>query len=175
MQSFLTVVVYECLDRKLCVTAILIDLEKAFDTVNHRLLTQKLYYTGIRGTPNKLIGNYLNGRMLRVKNGNFFSNFEQINIGIPQGSILGPLLFILYINDVVNASRSFDYTLYADDTTLLASHKLSDGLVDSVSSELSKIEDWTAGSRLSLNKKKTQLIDFSKRPNASSRNILFGN
>ena len=77
---------------------------------------------------------------------------------------------------MVNASKSFDYTLYADDTTLLASHNLSNGLVDTASSELSKFEDWTVCSRLSLNKKKTQLINFSNRhSSSSSESNIFGN
>ena len=97
---------------------IYIDLSKAFDTLNHNILLDKLYYYGIRGTPLKLIKNYLADRHQFVEFRHVKSNMQKVSTGIPQGSILGPLLFLIYINDFPLASRHFDFIMYADDTTL---------------------------------------------------------
>ena len=99
------------LDKKDITCAIFLDLAKAFDSVNHKILLQKLKKYGIRGIPLKLMESYLSNRWQYVKLNNKSSNLERIEIGIPQGSILGPLLFLLYINDLPNASIFFCQTL----------------------------------------------------------------
>ena len=100
---------------------IFIDLRKAFDTVNHGILLNKLVCYGIRGIAASWFHSYLCNRLQRVRVGSKLSKYKTINIGIPQGSILGPLLFLLYINDMPNISNSLKFTLFADDTTLALS------------------------------------------------------
>ena len=102
---------------------ILLDFAKAFDTVNHEILLDKLQYYGIRGTALKWFQSYLNDRLQCTEIGNTQSDLKYIKCGVPQGSILGPLLFLLYINDIVLSSDVFKFTLFADDTSLFYSHK----------------------------------------------------
>ena len=91
------------------------DFRKAFDTVCHKILLDKLYHYGIRGPAHSLIKNYLYRRQQFVTINNASSSYKAINIGVPQGSILGPLLFLIYINDLPNAFHT-NPRLFADDT-----------------------------------------------------------
>ncbi len=142
--------------------SIFIDLCKAFDTVDHSILLSKLECYGIRGIPNKLIRNYLSERtQLTLVNGKK-SRFKTINCGVPQGSILGPLLFLIYLNDLPNAS-AFDVRLFADDACLLLNDKNPNNLESKVNEELVKINDWLKINKLSLNYTKTNYIIFSRR------------
>ena len=107
------------IDNGLYTCCIFLDLSKAFDTVNHTILLWKLYhYFGIRGTALHLIESYLSNRYQYTNVRGHYSNKLKITTGVPQGSCLGPLLFLLYINDLPLASE-FDTTLYADDTALM--------------------------------------------------------
>ena len=99
--------------------SIFIDLKKAFDTVNHRILLRKLYAYGIRGPILKWIESYLTGRTQYVVFDGKESEVRTVQCGVPQGSILGPLLFILNMNDICNVSDLFFAIMYADDTSLL--------------------------------------------------------
>ena len=99
---------------------IFLDLSKAFDTINHKILLSKLKYYGISGVPLQLLDNYLTNRSQYVVIKNIKSNTLQITTGVPQGSILGPLLFLIYINDFSQSSHAFNLISYADDTTLLS-------------------------------------------------------
>ena len=96
---------------------IFLDLSKAFDTIDHNILLQKLEHYGIEGMPLQLLKNYLTNRKQYVKLYDIKSNLLKIKTRIPQGSILGPLLSIIYINDFSRASTIFDFICYADDTT----------------------------------------------------------
>ena len=99
---------------------IFLDLSKAFDTINHKILLSKLKYYGISGVPLQLLDNYLTNRSQYVVIKNIKSNTLQITTGVPQGFILGPLLFLIYINDFSQSSLAFNFISYADDTTLLS-------------------------------------------------------
>ena len=93
-------------------------LSKAFDTIDHIILIDKLKYYGVHGTNLNLFSSYLENRKQDTEIDNIKSNMLSITTGIPQGSILGPLLFIIYIDDFAQASKMFNFLIYADDTTL---------------------------------------------------------
>ena len=136
---------------------IYIDLSKAFDTLNYDILMSKLEYYGITGKENELLRSYLTGRSQYVEVNGPKSSHLQISTGIPQGSVLGPLLFLIYINDLPNASNIFDMLMYADDTTLFCN--MTDTItVDVINEELSKICDWLGANKLSLNIVKTKYM-----------------
>ena len=102
---------------------IFLDFAKAFDTVNHEILLKKLEHYGIRGVAQQWMKSYLSGRMQCTEVGDTQSELEIIRWGVPQGSVLGPLLFLIYINDIVNSSEIFKFILFADDTSLYYSCK----------------------------------------------------
>ena len=129
-------------DNKIYSCGIFIDLKKAFDTVDHLILLQKLDHYGVRGVINNWFASYLLGRQqttqIGVKN---ISKKEVILSGVPQGSVLGPLLFLVYINDISNNSDQLKFYLFADDTNLLYADKNLRALENKVNAELSKIYD----------------------------------
>ena len=142
--------------------AIFLDLSKAFDTLNFDILLHKLQYYGISGVPLSLMKSYLSNRFQYVKYNNFDSSLLEINAGIPQGSILGPLFFSIYINDLVFSSNKLSYLLYADDTTLYFNLEDFDKqyLERDITNELNQINVWLKMNKLSLNAEKTKLMVF---------------
>ena len=155
------------IDNQKLTCGIFIDLEKAFDTVNHKILLKKLEHYGIRGLANCWLSDYLTSRKQRVKIGDKFSKYQRITCGVPQGSILGPLLFLVYINDMHKAVRFSTLYHFADDTNLLYSHKNEKLLRKNINTDLKLIFQWLCANRLSLNVDKTEFIIFK-----SSRNKL---
>ena len=142
---------------------ILIDFRKAFDTVEHSILLNKLNHYGIRGTALQWFNSYLTNRYQYVNYNNTTSNMKQIVCGVPQGSILGPLLFLSYINDISSVSNVLSSVLFADDTTLLYSSNNLQELSATVNNELSNIVQWLNANRLSLNIAKTNFMIFRPR------------
>ena len=111
------------IDAKLFSCGIFVDLKKAFDTVDHSILLHKLNHYGVRGIINTWFSSLLSKRSQSTQIGSTVSNKEEIDCGVLQGSVLGPLLFLIYVNDIYRCSQIFDFYLFADDTNLLYSDK----------------------------------------------------
>ena len=142
---------------------IFMDLSKAFDIVDHEILLYKLKHYGIRGTALKWFTSYLNNRSQYTFFANCSSNKSQIKHGVPQGSILGPLLFLLYINDITNSSEKLEFVLYADDTTLFYTQSNVENLKENVEYELKKVTKWFRVNKLLVNYDKTHFVPFQNR------------
>ena len=149
------------------VCGIFVDLEKAFDTVNHQILCEKLNNYGLRGNVNKLIQSYLANRKQYVSLNGFDSQYKIVSCGVPQGSSLGPLLFLLYINDFRLCLRNTNTGHFADDTFIMYSSKKLKTIETVINTELKEVIKWLRLNKLSLNASKTELIFFH-----SQRRIL---
>ena len=148
-------------DDKKYTLALFLDLSKAFDTIDHNILLQKLNYYGIRGTAQQWIGSYLSGRVQYVEYNGVKSQLNRMTCGVPQGSVLGPLLFIIYMNDLHFALTHSSGILFADDTTI---HYTNDNITDLfhvMNCDLNQITQWFRANKLSLNLSKTHYILFS--------------
>ena len=149
---------YINLDRKMFNLVVLIDLKKAFDTVDHQILLSKLELYGIKGQALNLLKSYLTNRKQKCQIKNVFSSERLIKCGVPQGSILGPLLFLLYINDLPHCLSKTKPRLFADDTNLTASANSVTDLEAAVNSDLENLRKWLIANKLSLNVAKTEFI-----------------
>jgi hypothetical protein len=145
---------------------IYIDLTKAFDTVDHNILLEKLHHYGIRNTPLSLMKSYLSNRYQYVEIDHIKSDSKLIHTGVPQGSVLGPLFFIIYLNDIHKSSNIFHFLTYADDTTLyITINTLSisnSSIEENLNSELESVCQWLTLNSLSLNVSKTKFMVFKK-------------
>lgn len=139
---------------------VFIDLQKAFDTVDHDILISKLKHYGIRGIASKWFRSYLTKRKQFVEISGYKSMIAEILFGVPQGSVLGPLLFLLYINDLHNSLRYSTPFLFADDTSLLNSGKNISSISKQVNTDLKLLVRWLNANKISLNASKTELILF---------------
>ena len=156
------------LKKKESAYCIFLDFAKAFDTVNHEILLKKLHHYGIRGTPLNWFKSYLFDRQQLKEINDTLSDIDYIKCGVPQGSILGPLLFLIYINDIVNTSTVLKFFLFADDTTIIFSSKPSAMVEKVLNDELKKVNKWLVSNKLSLNINKSCYLNFSLLHNPST-------
>ena len=146
------------LDKNEVAVSVFMDLSKAFDTVDKTILCKKLHKLGIQGINNKLIENYMTGRYFYIKNDNNIA--YHMNYGVPQGSILGPLLFLIYIYDMKYILSKC--IVYADDTTLIVRGKTLSEAIQNTNIILKQYYDYFALNKLTLNESKTKYMIFSK-------------
>ena len=135
------------------------DLSKAFDTINHEILFYKLNYYGIRGTAFDWFKSYLSGRTQQVQFNNCLSStIKPITSSVPQSSILGPLLFILYVNDFRNCLDFSTNVSFADDTNIFITGKNIQSVYSKTNLELKNIDEWMTANKLTVNSAKTKYL-----------------
>ena len=148
------------IDRRLYSCGFFIDLKKAFDTVDHSILLEKLEHNGIIGVVNNWFSFYLTYRYQSTQIGSCNPKEARTLCGVRQGSVLGPLLFLLYINEIYNSSEKFSFYLFADYNNLLYADKNLRSLKNAVNAELSNVSNWLRANKLSLNVSKSNLLYF---------------
>ena len=153
----------EALDQGESVVGVFLDFSKAFDTVDHNILLQKMDKYGITGVELQWFEDYLSNRMQYVTYNNHKSSHEKIHCGVPQGSILGPILFLLYINDLTSVSEYCFSVLFADDTNMFITGKDMDTLCHQLNEYLRNVQEWLQCNKLSLNVLKTHYMIFTPR------------
>ena len=150
-------------DKNNIVSSTFIDIRKAFDSVNHKILLDKLEHNGVRGQTLQLFTSYLSNRMQYISvNDNHCSSMIPVTCGVPQGSILGPFLFLVYINDLPTCTDS-KMILYADDAVLICQDKSIHALKTKTGKELKNVKSWVASNKLSLNFDKTHCMLYSNK------------
>ena len=153
--------IYKWMEEGKFTAGIYLDFQKAFDTVNHEILLHKLHHYGIRGPMFKWLTSYLTNRLQYTCINSCLSRTLPVKFGVPQGSVLGPLLFLVYINDICNASELVSPKLFADDTNIfLCDHSLKQ-LNNKCSTALTQFADWINANKLSLNIDKTNYSIFA--------------
>ena len=148
------------------------NLSKAFDCIDYNILIDKLYFYGIRGVALDLIKSYLTNRKQFVNIDNCSSSYLDILLGVPQGSILGPILFLSYVNDLPNASEILSFILFADDTNLFLASNDPTRVGYLLHSELEKVNSWFLTNKLLINFSKTNYMIFKPRNRIIDENLI---
>ena len=156
---------------------VFIDLQKAFDTVNHEIILEKLNHYGIRSKANDWFRSFLTNRIQYVLITGFFSQTYIVSCGVPQASSLGPLLFLIYINDLKNLLDKCIVYHFTGDTNLLFGNKCPSEMSCVMNDELKLLTDWLSANKLSLNETKTNLLIFRphRKLNITVPNIKLNN
>ena len=152
----------ESIDEGNSALGIFVDFSKAFDTVNHTILLHKLENYGIRGTVHKLLSSYLSDRYQYVTYGGLNSTLLKVTCGVPQGSVLGPLLFIIFVNDISNVNNKVKYVLFADDLNMFLTNRDRKLLYQQANEVLLDIYNYCFENMLIINFEKCCYIDFSR-------------
>ena len=155
--------IFEAINDRKYTIATFIDLKKAFDTVNHKILLEKLFIAGIKGNVLKLLSNYLSNRFQKTISNGKMSKLNEITCGVPQGSILGPLFFLIYINDIQGVLGENHFHLYADDTVIYCMNDNIDVAKQEMQKVLDKFSKWCAINALTINTNKTKTMLFGSR------------
>ena len=156
------------IDDKELICGIFLDLSKAFDTVDNKILLSKLDHYGIRGSAFNLLKSYLTDRKQYVQIGKHKSEHLQINCGVPQGSVIGPLLFILYINDLHKACSLGHLRIFADDTTVFFRCSTKEEITSKGTQIMSQLNTWFKANKLTLNSGKSTFIVFRSNKNPTT-------
>ena len=159
----ITEIIRKALDDENIGCGVFVDLQKAFDTVDHQILLAKLSHYGIRGVSNDWFKSYLSNRSQYVSINGYDSGLAAINCGVPQGSVLGPLLFLLYRNDLNQAIKFCKVHNFADDTNLLCLGNSIKKLIKLVNADLKCLVNWLNANDISLNVKKTEMVIFKSK------------
>lgn len=166
--------IYSNLDKRQFVGAVFFDLSKAFDCLDLSLVREKLEHFGVRGNVQNWLMSYLHSRKIYVSINNYKSNCHDIDLGVPQGSVLGPLIFLLYINDLAVEISSDCVVLFADDTSIAVSASTHDELQNNLNTISSQFTNWCNRNKLFVNTNKTVCMQFYNRkittPNAVTVN-----
>ena len=152
--------IIEAIENKNYSLGVFLDLSKAFDSISHNILLTKLFRYGVRGIALDWFKSFLSNRHQYVQIDNAQSSTQSIEYGVPQGSVLGPLLFLIYINDMPSASSKLSLILFADDTTGLFNAPSLDELFSTVNNELNNLSLWLSANQLLINISKTNFIIF---------------
>ena len=163
------------IDDNEAICSIFLDLSKAFDTLNNQILLRKLYRYGIRGVPLQWLKSYLESRTQYVEVENAKSNPLSIQCGVPQGSTLGPLLFLIYINDMPNCLEKANIRTFADDTTLFYSSNSLQDLEKTINEEFNHLLSYCSANKLSVNFKKTHYMTVSSPQKANKLKLNLHN
>ena len=152
--------------------ALFLDLTKAFDTVNKEILMHKLSICGFRGVTNSFLNSYMTDRKQYVYLSSMKSDLKPINVGVPQGSVLGPLLFNIFINDIVNVGDA-KKVLFADDAVFYVTAETINLCIDKMRTLIGKLSEWLRNNKLIPNVNKTKLMMFTPRPVDDLPDIFF--
>lgn len=159
--SLLVSNIYEALDRSKPTLCVFLDLAKAFDTVSHPQLLDALEDIGLRGNVLDLMKSYISNRQQYVKIGNCISDAFEVKFGVPQGTVLGPILFTIYINNLLELDSRGKIISFADDTAILYQADSWKELKDQAENDMKSIKDWMDYNLLTINFEKTKYITFS--------------
>ena len=149
---------FENMDNGKLTGVVFLDIRKAFDSIDHEILLEKLKFYGITGVEHDWFESYLTSRNQQTFVNGFLSTKKEIICGIPQGSILGLLLFLIYINDLPNCLESTIPCLYADDTQIFTSSHDTEDIIDKLNSDLVNVMDWLTVNKLQSHAKKTKFM-----------------
>ena len=166
---------YDSLNNNQHPLAIYLDFSKAFDTVSHDILLKKLSHMGFRGNIYSWLYTFLSNRKQYVSINDSNSKTTITNIGVPQGSTLGPLLFLLYINDMANSLTNTKILHFADDSTLYINFKKNADISHLINNELEAINNWLRCNKLYLNVNKTKYMIINNRDRPPDLNLMIGN
>ena len=150
------------MENKLNTGAVFIDLRKAFDTVDHTLLIRKLKHIGLSEAVINWFSSYLSLRTAVTSINNITSSPKPVTVGVPQGSILGPLLFLIFINELPQCLKHCKSILYADDTLIYYTARTETELQDKINEDLNSLYQWLNNNLLTLNYEKTKFMIFAR-------------
>ena len=167
--------VYKSIDRNNVFFTLFLDFRRAFDTVNHDILLLKLFHYGVRGVAHEWFRSYLLDRNQYVEIDGAKSSYARMNLGVPQGAVLGPLLFLIYINDMYMSCKNLKFIHYADDTTAFISGPNHNDVIAIINEDLDRLYIWLQSNRLTLNANKSSFMIHGHFNGLNSINISIRN